>query len=86
MNFEIGKVIKYENKEGLILTKDGNKYLFLEKDLKTKINIKDLVIFRPEIVNDINRAFFVKNLKIYMNKDNNKNNIKHYLKYKKYEV
>ena len=45
MNFEIGKVIKYENKEGLILTKDGNKYLFLEKDLKTKINIKDLVKF-----------------------------------------
>ncbi len=86
MNFEIGKVIKYENKEGLILTEDGNKYLFLEKDVKTNINIKDLVIFRPEIINDTNRAFFVKNLKIYMSKDNNKNNIKYYLKYKKYEV
>ena len=44
MNFEIGKVVEYSNKEGKILTKEGQKYLFLEKDLKTDINIKDLVI------------------------------------------
>ena len=32
MNFEIGKIINYYNKEGIILTEDGNKYLFLEND------------------------------------------------------
>ncbi len=86
MNFEIGKVVEYSNKEGKILTKEGQKYLFLEKDLKTDINIKDLVIFRPELVNDVNRAYFVRNLNKYLNNSNNKNNVKRYLKSKNYEV
>lgn len=80
MYFYIGKVIKYYNKEGTILTEDGQKYLFLEKDLVTSIKKNDTVIFRPEIVENTNRAYFVSNLNIYLEKDNNKNNLKEYIK------
>lgn len=80
MNFNIGKIIKYEDKQGLILTESGDKYLFLDSDLKHKIQLNDLVIFRPEKVNNVDRAFFVNKINDYLNINNNKNNIKKYFK------
>ena len=86
MIFEIGKVIEYNNKEGKILTSNKKIFLFLEKDLDTEVKLNDLVIFRPEKYDDVNRAYFVKNLKLYMTKDTNRNHIKKYLRSKNYEV
>ena len=80
MNFNIGKVVKYTNKEGNILTKDGEKYLFLESDLNTVINKGDIVIFRGEKIYNKNRAFFVKNMKIYLKNEKNKSKMKKYIK------
>ena len=59
MEFKLGKVYYFENRLGKIIT-DQEEYIFNEDDLEVK-NIKkgDIVKFRPEIVNDINRAFFV---------------------------
>ena len=80
MNYEIGKIVKYENKESIIINESGEKYLFLESDLKTTINKDNLVIFRREVVNDRNRAFFVRDLNIFLNNEKNKNNLKKYYK------
>jgi len=80
MYFNIGKIVDYENKKGIILTKDNEKYMFLEKDLNTDIKINDIVIFRPEIIDNVKRAYFVKNINKYLEEDTNKNNIKKYLK------
>ena len=59
MEFKLGKVYSFENRLGKIIT-EQEEYIFNEDDLEVK-NIKkgDIVKFRPEIVNDINRAFFV---------------------------
>jgi len=80
MNFNIGKIISYNDKQGLILTDNGEKYLFLESDLNQQININDLVFFRPESINNIKRAFFINKINDYLNIKNNKKNIKKYLK------
>ncbi|MBR3660330.1 MAG: hypothetical protein IKN63_00305 [Bacilli bacterium] len=80
MYFNIGKVIKYEDNQGLIVTSEGDKYLFLEKDINTKVNVNDLVIFRPEKVENVKRAYFVKKFENYLDDENNKNNIKKYFK------
>lgn len=71
MDIEIGKVIKYDDVVGKIISSSGN-YLFLSNELENKINLNDLVIFRPECFNNLKRAFFVSNLKDYLkeNKDN----------------
>ncbi len=66
MNFEIGKVIKYKNKEGLIISLSGITYLFLKTDLKNSIRVNDLVIFRPEEIEHVKRAFFVRELQKYL--------------------
>lgn len=59
MEFKIGKVYSYDNKLGKIVT-DNDEYLFNEDDIESEsINKGDLVQFRPEVINDINRAFFV---------------------------
>lgn len=59
MEFKLGKVYSFENRLGKIIT-EQEEYIFNEDDLEVK-NIKkgDIVKFRPETVNDINRAFFV---------------------------
>ena len=59
MQFNIGKIINYHDKEGIIITNEGDKYLFLEKDTNMNVNVNDIVIFRPEIVENIKRYNYI---------------------------
>lgn len=61
MLYKIGRVKDYNGIKGNIITKDDN-YFFLDVDTNNDINIGDLVRFRPENVQNENRAFFVKKL------------------------
>ena len=64
MLFEFGKIFKYDSGVGEILSISGDKYIFLENDLKEdyeKINGK-VIIFRPEIINNEKRAFYIQNI------------------------
>ena len=69
MESKIGKIYDYslEKGYGIIVTNDIN-YVFLKKDLETT-NIKkgDIVKFSGEVINNNNRAFFVRS---FVNEDN----------------
>ena len=48
---KIGKLIEYDNYNGLIIDELGKKYIVLKKDIITNnLKINDLVKFNPEIV------------------------------------
>ena len=48
---KIGKLIEYDNYNGLIIDEFGKKYMVLKKDILTdNIKINDYVKFNPEIV------------------------------------
>lgn len=77
MLFEIGKIIKYENNIGEILSIGGDKYIFIEKDLKEefeKLN-GNIVIFRPEIINNEKRAFYIQNIENNLKNKEERNKI-----------
>jgi len=65
MEFEIGKIINYDNEIGEILTTNGLKCIFLKKDLKDDYeNLKDeVLIFRIEESSRQKRAFYIRKLK-----------------------
>ncbi len=73
MEYEIGKVIEYDGIKGTLVTLN-TKYMFLSDDVNEEINVGDLVKFRGEEVQDINRAYFVK--KLHLNNEKNKQYIK----------
>lgn len=60
MKLEIGKIIEFNDFFGKITSKSGT-YVFFKDDIinNSKIELNDYVIFRPDRVNEINRAFFV---------------------------
>lgn len=61
MKFEVGKVIAYDDHVGEVVSSTGT-YKFLDSDIVSKKNIKidDYVLFRGEVVNQVNRAYFVR--------------------------
>ena len=62
MQFEIGKIHDYDNYSGKIVSSSGV-YMFLHHDIKNEdIKEGDIVIFRPEKINNENRAFSIKKL------------------------
>lgn len=63
MQYEIGKIIEFDNYKGEILSSNG-KFIFLKNDLKLdKLNLGELVIFRPEVINGHKRAFYIQDLR-----------------------
>lgn len=77
MLFEIGKITKYDNNVGEILSISGEKYIFLEKDLKDDIsNLENkIVIFRPENINNQKRAFYIQKLENTLKNKDERNKI-----------
>ena len=65
-NDKTGKILLIKKEEGIGYVVDGEKeYLFTLNDTNTdftNLEKEDLVRFRAELVNDIDRAFFVKKL------------------------
>ena len=48
---KVGKIIEYDNYNGLIIDENGKKYIVLKKDfLSYDIKINDIVKFNAEIV------------------------------------
>ena len=75
MQFEVGKIINYDNNVGEILAYNREKYLFINEDLQEEYNclMDKVVIFRPEKINDQNRAFYIHNIEnILINKKERK--------------
>lgn len=72
-----GKVINYDGFVGEIESQE-EKYLFLNDDLQTDINVGDIVTFNGEEVHDFKRAYFVKsksdNAQLSMKVKNNERN------------
>ena len=67
---KIGKVIDFDGNYAEIITNENfEKYFFLIKDVEGEISNDDLVQFRGEKIQDMNRAFFVKK---YMKNENKK--------------
>ncbi len=72
MDFLIGKIYSYKNELGKILTTD-DEYIFNVNDLENNtIKEGDIVQFRPEEVNGLNRAFFISKINNKEDIDNNK--------------
>lgn len=63
MNFAVGKVIEYQDNEGIILC-NNNKYFFVKESVLNEIKLDDYVVFKPEN----SHAFFIQ--KIYLNEFN----------------
>ena len=74
-NYKTGKILLIKKEEGIGYVVDGEKeYLFTLNDTNTDFNNlekEDLVRFRAELVNNIDRAFFVK--KVLKNEKTNQN-------------
>lgn len=64
MQCKIGKIIKYDDHVGTIITEEG-KYIFKKQNAEENIKNGDIVKFRPETKNNRNEAFFIK--KIFKN-------------------
>ena len=61
MEFKLGYVSELNEGIGIIITSNSEEYYFNSDDVEDNdIKIDDNVLFRPEIINGINRAFFVK--------------------------
>lgn len=75
MQFEIGKIINFDNYVGEIMSLSGDKHIFLCQDLREAYeDLKDkTIIFRPEEINNEKRAFYVQKLENILN---DKSNIK----------
>lgn len=75
MQYEIGKIIEYDNHKGKILSSNG-KYLFLKEDLKLdELNLGELIIFRPEVIKGQKRAFYIKSLKSVLKEQKHRDKI-----------
>lgn len=61
MAVEKGIVTYYDGEYGEIKN-EGEQYIFLRKDILNELNIGSIVSFRPEEVQGIKKAYFVKNL------------------------
>ena len=61
MQCKIGRIIKYDNCTGTIITEEGQ-YIFKKQDAEKEIKNGDLVKFRPETKNNQKMAFFVKRI------------------------
>lgn len=60
--YNIGKIKSYDNFVGEIVAKDGT-YIFTSYEvLEEPINPNDMVIFRGEQIQNINKAFFIKRI------------------------
>jgi hypothetical protein len=60
VEYNYGKIIKYNGFTGEILAEDGI-YLFLSGDVKdNNVSLNDDVIFRGEIVHNVKKAFFIR--------------------------
>ena len=63
-NYKTGKVYDIKKDEGVGYVVDGEKeYLFTANDIHSdfdNLEKEDIVRFRAEIIDDVNRAFFVK--------------------------
>lgn len=74
-NYKTGKILLIKKEEGIGYVVDGEKeYLFTLNDTNTdftNLEKEDLVRFRAELVNNIDRAFFVK--KVLKNEKTNQN-------------
>ena len=74
-NYKTGKILLIKKEEGIGYVVDGEKeYLFKLNDTNTdftNLEKEDLVRFRAELVNNIDRAFFVK--KVLKNEKTNQN-------------
>lgn len=63
MEFKLGIVRNYDNDIGTIVT-TSEEYIFNSDELENgEVEEGDVVLFRPEVVNGINRAFFVSKVK-----------------------
>lgn len=60
MSNKIGKVKFFDGEQGIIVTED-TKVLLLEENLVDKdIKEGDIVFFRNEVINNVDKAFFVR--------------------------
>jgi len=68
MEYDIGKIRNFDIVKGYgDIVSNNDVYTFLVKDLDSKDRIKngDLVSFRKEKINNINRAFFINKIDKY---------------------
>mgnify|MGYP003297168148 CR=1 FL=1 len=71
---KIGKVVKFDKLSGEIID-SNDKYLFLHSDIIGDIKIGDIVIFKAEVVQGENRAYFVESYDKKINNMNKNNKI-----------
>ena len=59
MQYNFGKILEYNGIQGTILTQNDT-FIFLTENENLNFKKGDLVIFRPEEIHNVKRAFFVK--------------------------
>lgn len=62
MAYSLGKIIKYKDYVGEIMSKEG-KYMFTSNENNNNFQEGDLVMFRPEKLYDVKVAYGVKKIK-----------------------
>lgn len=68
MAYNVGKVRKYKNYVGEIISKDGV-YIFTSEDTTDNIKDGDMVIFRAEEIHNIKIAHFVQKVTVTNGKE-----------------